>query len=259
MTLQDILKAKKRRLEDLRSHLPLHVLEKQASERLSKPLDLFAPLKTPGLSIIAEIKRASPSKGIINLHIDPAAKALSYQNHGASALSVLTEEDYFLGSFDDLARVKQAVSLPILNKDFIIDEYQILYAYAMGADAVLLIAALLEDKDLKQLYRFARDLGLSVLLEVHNEYELMRVARTGGRIIGINNRNLKTMEVDLKTFERLCTLIPKECAKVCESGIKNFLDAERAYHQGADALLIGEALMRQQDVEPFLRGLRVYG
>lgn len=256
--LENILKAKKRRVEDLKASLPYDVLSKQASDRASLPLDLFGPLKTPDLSIIAEIKRASPSKGIINLNIDPVERALSYQACGASALSVLTEEDYFLGSFEDLAKVKAAVSLPVLDKDFIMDEYQILYAYARGADAVLLIAALLEDAELKRLYQFARSLGLSVLLEVHNEAELIRAARTEGRIIGINNRNLKTMEVDLKTFDRLCTLIPRECAIVCESGIKSFLDGERAYQKGADALLIGEALMRQQNVEPFLRGLKAY-
>ncbi len=257
--LQDIIRAKKRRVEDLKASLSYKALEISAMNRSSKPLDLYGPLKAPGLSIIAEIKRGSPSKGIINLDVDPVQKALNYQSCGASALSVLTEQDYFLGSFDDLSHVKQAVSLPVLNKDFIMDEYQILYAYAKGADAVLLIAALLEEATLMRLYRFAKGLGLSVLLEVHNEYELVRAARTDGRIIGINNRNLNTFEVDLKTFDRLCTLIPKDRAIVCESGIVSLLDGERVYQKGADALLIGEALMRQQNVEPFLRGLKAYG
>lgn len=259
MILDDISKAKRRRIEDLKSQLPVKDLEKHAADRPSMPLDLYKSLKKPGLSIIAEIKRASPSKGIINGDINPVQRALDYSNHGASAISVLTEQDYFLGSIEDLITVKEVVSLPVLCKDFILEEYQILYAYAKGADAVLLIAALLDEAALKSLFRFAKSMGLSVLLEVHNEQELLSVARTSGRIVGINNRNLNTFHVDLSTFGRISSLIPKECAIVCESGINSFIDAEYAYNNGADALLVGEALMRQSHCGNLLAGLKAYG
>lgn len=259
MILQDVVAAKRRRTEELKSTLSYSELERRAMNRLAKPLDLYAPLKAPGLSVIAEIKRGSPSKGIINQSVNPVKKAIQYETSGASAISVLTEQDYFFGSFDDLSSVKMAVSIPVLCKDFIMEEYQILYAYVWGADAILLIAALLDDTTLARLCHFAKGLGLSVLLEVHNEHELVSVARTGGRIIGVNNRDLKTFHVDLKTFGRLKSLIPKECAVVCESGIMSLLDGEYAYENGADAILVGEALMRQQNCELFLKGLKANG
>ncbi|MCX7773702.1 MAG: indole-3-glycerol phosphate synthase TrpC, partial [Clostridia bacterium] len=226
MILDDIARAKKRRVEDLKQDIPYERLELLASQRLQKPLDLYSALKAPGLSVIAEVKRASPSKGIINDNVDPVQRALQYVQNGASAISVLTEQDYFLGHAEDLESVKASVSVPVLCKDFILEEYQILYAYAKGADAILLIAALLDDDTLTRLYKYARGLGLSVLLEVHDEKELFRIGRTGGRIVGVNNRNLKTFHVDLKTFGRLKSLIPKDCASVCESGIRSLLDAE---------------------------------
>lgn len=257
MILDTICQAKNKRLEALKSHLPFSRLEALAAKRSTPPLSLFDTLKTSGLSVIAEVKKASPSKGLIEPNFHPVEKARLYEANGADALSVLTEEDFFLGHMDYLQAIRKEVSLPLLCKDFMLEEYQILQAYSMGADAILLIAAILDDKTLARLFAYAKSLGLSVLMEAHTREEVERLTQAGGQILGINNRDLNTFKVDLNTFPRLRAFIPKNCAAVCESGIQNGADAAFAYENGADAILVGESLMRSGETGSLLKSLRL--
>lgn len=202
------------------------------------------------LKLIAEFKRASPSKGMINATLDPEQQAQLYQTLGASMISVLTDEQFFKGSYQDLARVKQTVDQPILNKDFIIDEIQIDHAFSYGADLILLIVASLTTERLKQLYDHAKQLGLEVLVEVHDEAELKAAQAIGAKLIGVNNRDLKTFNVDLAVTERLAQLIDHETELlVSESGIKTADDVLRVKKAGARAILVGETLMRSADLQ----------
>lgn len=202
------------------------------------------------LKLIAEFKRASPSKGMINATLDPEQQAQLYQTLGASMISVLTDEQFFKGSYQDLARVKQTVDQPILNKDFIIDEIQIDHAFSYGADLILLIVASLTTERLKQLYDHAKKLGLEVLVEVHDEAELKAAQAIGAKLIGVNNRDLKTFNVDLAVTERLAQLIDHETELlVSESGIKTADDVLRVKKAGARAILVGETLMRSADLQ----------
>ncbi|SEO95454.1 indole-3-glycerol phosphate synthase [Amphibacillus marinus] len=201
------------------------------------------------ISIIAEFKRASPSKGLINLSLDPGQQAAAYAKAGASMISVLTDEPFFKGSIADLIAARKAVDLPILNKDFIIDESQIDRAYIYGADVILLIAAALPEQRLQELYQYATGLGLEVLLEVHNELELQQANQMGAILIGVNNRNLKTFHVDLATTERLARLIDhSKQVLVSESGLKTVEDVRRVTQAGAKAVLIGETMMQAVDL-----------
>jgi len=218
--------------------------------------DFAAALAAPGIRVIAEIKRASPSAGLIRQECDPAAIARAYQANGAAAISVLTEPRHFQGSLDDLRTVHAAVSIPVLRKDFIIDPYQLVAARAAGADAVLLIAAALADADLRALLEAARDLGLACLVEVHSQAELERVLATDARIVGINNRDLTTFNVDLATTERL--IADNDLSGrivVSESGIKSADDVTRLAEAGADAALVATTLMRAENPGEALRGL----
>lgn len=202
-------------------------------------------LKADGLSVIAEVKKASPSKGLIQPDFDPVNTARAYERAGARAISCLTEEAYFQGSSEYLAKIRKNVSIPILRKDFIFDPYQIYEAKAIGADAVLLIAAVLDDVNFSKLYKLAHSLGLDVLCEAHDDEEVMRLVSMGCDIIGVNNRDLKTFEVSLQNSKRLRRLIPEGTVMVCESGIKNSDDILFAANEcRADAVLIGETLMR---------------
>lgn len=199
-------------------------------------------------ALIAEVKKGSPSRGVIRADFDPVAIAGIYAQHGAACLSVLTDEHFFLGHLDYLARIRNAVNIPLLRKDFIFDEYQIREARAAGADAILLIAAMLDLSRLRDFIAIARDLALDVLLEVHDEEELETALATDCRLVGINNRNLRTFEVDLGTTERLCALMPSGRFPVAESGIHTRDDVLRLRTAGARAFLIGESLVREPDI-----------
>lgn len=194
--------------------------------------------------IIAEVKRASPSKGLIREDFDPVAIAQEYARHGASAISVLTEERFFQGSLDDLEQIRTAVDVPLLRKDFIIDPYQLTEAKSYGADAVLFIAALLDPGRMGELCKQANALSLDTLVEVHTERELNDALTAGAQLVGINNRDLKTFEVSLVTTEKLAPLIPHGISAVCESGIDSLVQIRQVETWGIHVFLIGESLMR---------------
>lgn len=217
--------------------------------------DFKAALTKPGLSLIAEIKPVSPSRGVLAEHVDPAAYAAAYEMAGADAISVLTDKEFFGGSVDSLLKAREACALPILRKDFILDERQILQARLAGADAVLLIAAILNDAELTRLFETARNAGLQVLAEAHDEAEVRRLVNSGFGIIGINNRNLADFTVDLAVTERLAPLAP-DAVLVSESGIKNCNDARRAAQAGADAILAGEVLMTADDIAEAIKDIK---
>jgi indole-3-glycerol phosphate synthase len=212
------------------------------------PRDPMPHFRASGSSVIAEVKRRSPSKGDLADIPDPAALAAEYAAGGAAAISVLTEQRRFGGSLDDLRAVRAAVDTPLLRKDFIVTPYQLLEARAAGADLALLIVAALDDDLLRRLYDEARGLGLTVLVEVHDEPETERAVALGAELIGVNARNLKTLAVDHDTFGRLAPLVPDDRVKVAESGIFSPADVRRFVGQGARAVLVGEALVK--DGEP---------
>lgn len=204
-------------------------------------------LRAPGLSVIAEVKRRSPSKGDLASIPDPAALARAYAAGGATAISVLTEQRRFGGSLDDLGSVRAAVDTPLLRKDFMVSDYQFWEARAAGADLVLLIVAALDDVTLGRFLALASSLGLTALVEVHTSEETRRAVDAGAELIGVNNRNLHTLDVDLAQFERLAALIPEPLIRVAESGIGGTDDVARVAAAGANAVLVGEALVRHGD------------
>ena len=219
------------------------------------PLDAHPVLKGEVMKVIAEVKRSSPSKGSLSAIADPAALAEQYQIAGASVISVLTEERRFKGSLADLTAVRSRVSIPILRKDFMVDEYQFFEARAHGADMVLLIVAALAKSQLRDFYDLATDLGMAVLIEVHTADELERAMEISPRIIGVNSRNLKTLEVNPSAFAELIPRIPNEVIRVAESGISRRADVEFAQSHGADAILVGEALVTSADANLAMRSL----
>jgi indole-3-glycerol phosphate synthase len=248
--LDRIVEQKSFRLDQRQRLLPLENLRREAEALIARgpgPVNFAAALRQPkSLALIAEIKRASPSKGIIAPDFHPVLQAEDYDRSNVQAISVLTEEDFFLGSDEDLAAVHQAVPLlPLLRKDFTIDSYQIYEARLLGASAILLIVALLDDALLRDLLAQARSCGLSALVEVHTLGELLRAIDCGAQVIGINNRDLKTFHVDLSVTERLAGIIPNDRTVVSESGIATARDMARVYRAGAHAVLIGETLMRK--------------
>lgn len=232
---------------------PLEALQRALSQR--PPRDFAAALRAPGLSIIAEFKRRSPSKGDIAMRHDLGSVVHDYCQAGAAALSILTDEDFFNGQDDDVRVARGAVGLPILRKDFTIDPYQVYEARAIGADAILLIAACLDDAQLRNLHALASELHLAAVVEVHDEHELERAINAGARIIGVNNRDLRTFEVSLETSLRLRPRIPANCIAVAESGIRTGEDARRLAGAGFDAILVGESLLTAADPPAKLREL----
>ncbi len=213
-------------------------------------------LTAPGLSVIAEVKRRSPSRGVLAASLDPADRAGRYEAGGAAAISVLTEPDHFDGSDGDLRAVRAAVSVPVLRKDFTLDPVQVWEARAIGADAVLLILAILDDHAAAELLAVAAEAGLDALVEVHTETEAERAVALGAAIVGVNNRDLATFEVDLATSERLGPILEGAAVRVAESGIHTGEDAFRLRDAGYDAVLVGESLVRSDDPAELLRELR---
>lgn len=256
MILDEIVEKRKEQLQREKENFPLEEIKEMAlnSKRIS--LDFKAALKTDGISIISEVKKASPSKGIISDDFRPTEQAKAYEKAGANAISCLTEEHYFKGASKYLADIRAAVNIPILRKDFIFDEYQIYEAKILGADAVLLIAAILEEEEIQRFYGLAKSLGLYCLTEVHNEEELLKVTRCKCDIIGINNRDLKTFDVDLNTTKNLAKKVPYEAVLVSESGMKDGTDIKTVKEYGADAVLIGETLMRSGNIKKTIEELR---
>jgi indole-3-glycerol phosphate synthase len=260
--LEKIVWEKDREITAARERVSLEQLRGQVA-KLPRTRDFVAALKASCRkpAVIAEVKKASPSKGVIREDFDPVAIAKGYGAGGASCLSVLTDKTFFQGGFEVLVAVREAVDLPLLCKDFILSPYQLYQARAAGADAALLIAAILDDKDLGYLLKVARSLGLAVLVEVHDAQEMERVLRLGGvQMIGINNRDLSTFEVDLATTERLMAQFGDQIRAtgallVSESGLFSRDDLDRVVSAGADAVLVGEALMRQPDVTAALETL----
>ncbi len=221
--------------------------------------DPMPAFRAPGLSCIAEVKRRSPSKGDLAEIPDPAALASAYAAGGADAISVLTEERRFSGSLADLYAVRASVPTPLLRKDFIVTEYQLWEARAAGADLVLLIVAALDDGQLADLHATARGLGLTVLVEVHEESEIERALAIGTELLGVNARNLKTLQVDPDAFGRLSARVPDGIVKVAESGISGAADAARYAAEGADVVLVGEALVKDGDPAAAVRAIRTAG
>jgi indole-3-glycerol phosphate synthase len=249
MILNEIVNNTRLELEKSKHRLPLKEMEKMASEQ-SPPLDLAMVLCGDDIKLIAEIKRASPSRGIIRHDFNPLKMAQIYASNGAAAISVLTEPKYFQGSIDYLIQIRNELGdkrIPLLRKDFILDPYQIYQSRAYGADSLLLIVAILEPSKLKELLSLSHQLGMRCLLEVHREDELEVAIRSGAEIIGINNRDLNTFKVDLGTTKRLRPLIPSDRIVVSESGIRNRHDMQKIRGWRVNAVLIGEALISSFD------------
>jgi indole-3-glycerol phosphate synthase len=256
MLLESIVRQKNQEVAAERAVLPLAALKKVAASR-APALDFVSALKGVGVSIIAEIKKASPSRGIIRADYDPAAIARLYSRSGAAAISVLTEKVYFQGRLEHMELVKKTLAkpLPVLRKDFIFSAYQLYQSRAAGADAVLLIAAILPPSRLKELVRLCRTLGMAALVEVHDIGEIDAALESGARVIGINNRNLDSLEVNLETTFKLMPLIPRDRLVVSESGIRRRSDIELMEEWGVDACLVGEALMASADIPAALGAL----
>lgn len=234
--------------------LPLAQIH-EAIETVQRPLDAYISLSQQEMRVIAEVKRSSPSKGPLAEITDPAALAAQYEEAGASAISVLTERRRFGGSLADLDAVRDRVAIPVLRKDFMVDEYQFLEARAHGADVVLLIVAALSRSQLKDFYDLASELGMASLIEVHTAQELESAMEISPRMIGVNSRNLKTLEVDTRAFAKLIPQIPAELIRVAESGISTRTDVQAAESAGANVILVGEALVKSGDPISAMRDL----
>jgi indole-3-glycerol phosphate synthase len=256
--LSNIIELKKVRLARARALCGVEELRAAAFEtrRGAEPHALRSALEREGINIIAEIKRASPSRGVIRADARPAEIARFYEAGGAAAISVLTEEDCFQGSLDDLREVRAAVSLPLLRKDFIFDEYQLFEAAVAGADALLLIVAVLDDETLSLLLRLTEDdLHMDALVEVHTADELHRASAAGAKLVGVNNRNLHTFEVSQDVSVQLARLMPTDALAVSESGLRTGDDLKRLHAIGYKGFLIGERLMRAENPAQALRAL----
>jgi indole-3-glycerol phosphate synthase len=253
--LTEILARKRDRVNAAKQIVSLGEVREFAEEVRSNALPhlLLRSLQRNGVNVIAEFKRKSPSKGVIREKVDLRATVRSYEAGGAAAISVLTEQDYFAGSLDDLRSVKSTVKLPVLRKDFIFDEYQIFESAAAGADAILLIVAALDDETLERLRRLAEEeLGMDALVEVHDKAEMKRAAGSGAKLIGVNNRNLHTFEVSIDTSLALASAAPSESTLISESGLQSAADLAMLRSVGYRGFLIGESLMRAEKPEEIL-------
>jgi indole-3-glycerol phosphate synthase len=244
--LDEILSGVRADLAERQAAVPLDALKERA-QRAPAPRDTISRLRGPGVSVIAEVKRSSPSAGSLATISDPAALAGAYEAGGAGVISVLTEQRRFGGTLDDLSAVRAAVDIPVLRKDFMVTSYQLWEARAYGADVVLLIVAALEQNALISLIERAESLGMCPLVEVHDAEETRRAIDAGARVIGVNARNLKTLEVDRTTFGRLAHLLPANVVRIAESGVRGPHDVIEYGRQGADAVLVGETLVTGKD------------
>lgn len=252
--LNKIVAQKEEEVEHRKKSLPLSHL-KELIARREAPLDFAHALEDTHARLIAEVKRASPSRGILRPDFDPVELAKKYAKGGAAAISVLTEANYFGGNIDHLVAIRDEINLPLLRKDFIFDPYQVYESRAYGADALLLIVATLNQKQFGELLSLSHDLGLSCLVEVHNEDEIERAVSNQAKIIGINNRDLTTFITDIDTTRRLLPLIPSGTIVVSESGVKSRSDMEKLKGWGVNAVLIGEALVTADDIIAKMREL----
>lgn len=263
MILDQIVETTRAALAERKKSHPESLLRERMPDAPT-PIDALARLRVPGVSIIAEVKRASPSRGALNLSLEPAALALDYARAGADAISVLTEGAHFGGSLEDLSAARRGlreagIACPLLRKDFIVDVYQLLEARVHGADLALLIVAILEDEALADLYQEASRLGLTPLLEIHDERELERAMRLHPALVGINNRNLHDFTVDLGVTRRLRPLLPDSCLVVSESGIRAPAQVHELAQMQVHAALVGEALVTAPDPAAMLRALKEAG
>lgn len=267
MTILDkIVLEKRKQVARNKRELPEKILKELVNDRRCHPSlgdAIYKPrersfkraLAAPGISLISEVKKASPSKGILKRDLNPVETALAYEKAGAAAVSVLTEEQFFMGTLQDMALVKAAVRLPVLRKDFIIDAYQLYEAKYYGADAVLLITAVLSKDNLRYFIWLAQELDLDPLVEVHSREELKAALECGAKIIGINNRNLKTFKTSIATTMELAQYLPDTCILVSESGISTYEDVKKLAAVGVDAVLVGEALITCQNIESKVKEL----
>jgi len=251
--LDKIFADKKLEVEQKKRFLPLSALKERIAQY--KPLDFAGALRGEGIKLIAEVKKASPSRGVMCPDLDPVALAVTYAKNGAAAISVLTEVKYFQGSLKNLVAIREKVNIPLLRKDFIYDEYQIYESAACGADALLLIAAILSPEQLGELLEISVGIGLRCLVEVHDEAELQKALLADAKIIGINNRNLNTFKVDTNTTRRLRLSIPDENIVVSESGIRTDDDMKKMRECKVNAVLVGEALVTAEDIPAKIREL----
>ena len=256
IVLEDIVAAKRREVGEREARVPLAVLKERVAA-CSPPLDFLHALKGDGVRLIAEVKKASPSRGVLRADFDPVSLACTYAENGAAAVSVLTDS-HFEGCLEHLAAVKEALMplrVPVLRKDFILEPYQVFESRAYGADAILLIVAILQQEELSRLLALAAEFGMECLVEVHDEKELDVALQEGAEVIGVNNRDLRTFDTDLSVTERLAPRIPRAKTIVSESGIATGEDVARVRRVGADAVLVGEALVTAEDVAAKVREL----
>lgn len=239
-------------IENAKLRRPIAELIAQSADQ-PPPLDFVTPLRRPGVQLIAEVKKASPSAGVIRVDFDPVAIATTYADAGAACISVLTDEHFFQGSLDFLIQIRSQVDIPLLRKDFILDNYQVYEARAAGADAILLIAECLAPEDLIELHQTAVGLGMTPLVELYEEANLTNVLACSPALVGVNNRNLNTFETDLQHSIRLRNQVPKEIAFVSESGIHTREHVELLENSGVDAMLVGESLMKSDNIADAVR------
>lgn len=259
MILDDIIKKTKEDLLIREKQFPLEWLGRSLAFNARQPRDIHEYLRSSEeepYRIIAEVKKASPSKGVIREDFDPLEIAQAYERGGANAISVLTEPHFFQGDLEYLAGIRRYVGTPLLRKDFIVSKYQILEALVYGADFILLIAKALSRKELKELLNYSRHLGMEALVEIHDKTDLTKAIFAGADIIGINHRNLETFEMDMELCHKLIPLIPNGKIIVAESGIYEHKQLEELHKIGVDAFLVGESFMRQNDIEGAIRTLK---